>query len=198
MFLNEQKIFLVQAFGRHASPTKIRQEFLKYYAIKKGRPTSMYRLNQFVKVCQHFLQSRSITPTRTKRGKTKRTDAGIQEVRSHVSENRVALNIFGKQRLIFHQASPWKILRYYLKFKFYRITSVQPLKDAHKQQRRQFCEWLLSQSEDIVQKIIWRDEKFFCLQQKPHRKNDDSGRKAILNKITEASETLPACRWGHF
>ena len=182
MFSKEQKIFIVQAFGRHSSPTKVRQEFLKHYAIKKGRPTSMYRLNQFINVRQHFLQSGSITPTPTKRGKTKRTDAGIEEVRSLVSENRVA----SLRKIAPHSSSSkttiWKILRYDLKFKFYQITSVQPLKDTlsytvskihcqrytvrytvDKQQRRQSCEWLLSQSEEIVQKIIWMDEKFFCL-----------------------------------
>ena len=116
MFSNEHKIFIVQAFGRHSSPTKVRQEFLKHYAIKKGRPISMYKLNQFVKVRQHFIQSVSIAPTATKRRKTKRTDAGIEEVRSLVIENRVA-------SLRKPQTTIWKIDGYDLRFKFYRITS---------------------------------------------------------------------------
>ena len=42
----------------------------------------------------------------------------------------------------------------------------------HKAQRRQFCQWILQQPSNIVNRIIWTDEKFFCLHQKPHRKND--------------------------
>lgn len=187
MLSDEQKIFIVRAFGRNSSPTKVRQEFLKHYAIKKGRTTTKYRLNIFIKVNQQFLRSGSIAPTPTKRGKTKRSDAGIEEVRNLVTENRVE----SLRKIAPHSSSSlttiWKILRYDLKFKFYRITSVQPLTATHKQQRRQFCEWLLSQPEDFVQKIIWTDEKFFCLHQKPHRKNDGVWSESNPHKITETN-----------
>ena len=84
-------------------------------------------------VHQHFLQCGSIAPTPTKISKTKKTDAGIEEVRSLVTENRVD----SLRKIALHSSSSlatiWKILRYDLKFKFYRITSEQPLKDTHKQ-----------------------------------------------------------------
>ena len=51
---------------------------------------TLYRVDQFVKVRQHFLQSGSIAPTPMKRRKAKRTDAAIDEIRSLVTENRVA------------------------------------------------------------------------------------------------------------
>ena len=66
----------------------------------------------------------------------------------------------------------YKILKYVMKHKFYRVTSVKRLQETHKEQRRQFCQWLLDQDEDLVQRVIWTDEKIFVLHQKPHRKND--------------------------
>ena len=61
------------------------------------------------------------------------TGAGIEEVRSLVTENRVA-----SLRKIAPDSSSsltttWKILCCDLKFKFHRITSVQPLKGSPKQ-----------------------------------------------------------------
>ena len=86
MFSNGQKIFIVKSFGRNSSSTKVRQEFLKHYAIKKGQPTTKYQLNMSIKVNQHFLQSGSNTPTPTKRGETERAVAGIEEVKNLVTE----------------------------------------------------------------------------------------------------------------
>ena len=83
--------------------------------------------------------------------------------------------------LLFRQAAPnvsvsmstlHKILKYDMHHKFYRITSVQRLQETHKEQRHQFCQWLLDQDEDLVQTVIWTDEKIFALHQKPDRKND--------------------------
>ena len=80
-------------------------------------------------------------------------------------------------RKAFHQISPtnttlWRIVEQNLRFIFYHYTSIQPLTDAHKAQRRQFFQWILQQPSNIVDRIIWTDEKFFCLYQIPHRKND--------------------------
>ena len=40
--------------------------------------------------------------------------------------------------------------------------------DERKQQRRHFCEWPLVFDEDFVPLVIWTDEKFFVLHQKPY------------------------------
>ena len=67
--------------------TTVRQEFLKHYAIRKGRPTAKYRLNMFIKLNQNFLRIGSIAPVPIKREKTKRADAGIKEVRKQKLDN---------------------------------------------------------------------------------------------------------------
>ena len=50
MFTEDQKKFIVKAFGRNPSPTKVKQEFLREYKIEKGRPTAKYELYQFSRV----------------------------------------------------------------------------------------------------------------------------------------------------
>ena len=47
-----------------------------------------------------------------------------------------------------------------------------PLTEQHKADRVLFCDWLLSQEEDFKQKVIWSDEKWFVLRQKPNKQNE--------------------------
>ena len=65
-----------------------------------------------------------------------------------------------------------RIVRKDLGKKFYWCTSVQPLTDVQKSQRRNFCQWVLKQLPDIVKKIVWTEEKLFYLHQTLRRKND--------------------------
>ena len=82
-----------------------------------------------------------------------------------------------------------RIMKVDLNHKFYHDNSVQPLTDAHKQQRIQFCRWLLEQPdpETFVLNVIWTDEKYFCLNQKPHRQNDGVWSDQNPHKIVESN-----------
>ena len=44
--------------------------------------------------------------------------------------------------------------------------------EQHKADMVLFCNWLLSQKEDFEQKVIWSDEKWFVLRQKPNKPNE--------------------------
>ena len=66
----------------------------------------------------------------------------------------------------------WRILRYDTKANFYRPSTIQPLTEDHKEQRKIFCNWLLQQPDDFVQQVVWTDEKIFVHNQRPNRKND--------------------------
>ena len=90
--------------------------------------------------------------------------------------------------LSFSATTAWRMLRIDAKAKFLRITTVQPLTEAHKEQRRQFCEWILEQEEDFVHRVIWTDEKFFMLVQKPHRKNDGKWSTSNPREIIETND----------
>ena len=103
--------------------------------------------------------------------KLKRTEAVIQEVKSFSEETPSCPLRKASQQISPTKTTLWRIVRHDLRFSFYHYTLVQPLTDAHKSQRRQFCQWILQQPSNIVDRIIWTDEKFFCPNQKPHRKN---------------------------
>ena len=172
MFTDDQKKFIIRAFGRNTSPTKVRQEFLREYKIEKGRSTAKYKLYHFIRVNKAFENHGSIVHKQVVRKKTKRTEAKKEEVDRLFAE---------RDSLSLRQAAPiaaismstlHKILKCDLRHKFYHITSVQRLQETHKEQRRQFCQWLFDQDEDLVKRVIWTDEKIFVLHQKPHRKND--------------------------
>ena len=81
----------------------------------------------------------------------------------------------------------WRILRYDTNVKFYRPSTVQPLAEDHKEQRRIFCNRLLQQPDDFVQQVIWTDEKIFVLNQRPNRKNDGTWSSANPHKVLEVN-----------
>ena len=76
----------------------------------------------------------------------------------------------------------WRVVRHDLKLRFYHYTSVQPLTDAHKAQRRKFCQWILEQPSEFVERVVWTDEKFFSLHQKHHRKKTMENSVLLIHK----------------
>ena len=42
----------------------------------------------------------------------------------------------------------------------FKISHVQKLEPEHHAMRMDFCQWLLSKSDDFLQKVIWSDEKW--------------------------------------
>ena len=66
---------------------------------------------------------------------------------------------------------------------------MQPLIGAHKKQRMKFCRWLLEQPkpENFALNVIWTDEKYFYLHQKPHRRNDGIWAFENLHEIIETN-----------
>ena len=63
------------------------------------------------------------------------------------------------------------VLKKKLKWKVFKIAVGQELTSDHKKQRREFCQWLLDQPEDLPQKIIFGDEKWFILKKEANRQN---------------------------
>lgn len=172
MFTDEQKKFIVKAFGRNTSPTKVRQEFLREYTIGKGRSTAKYKLYHFCRVNKEFEKHGSIVHKQVARTKTKRTEAKKEEVERLLAERPFLSLRQAAPNAAISMSTLHRILKCDLKHKFYHTISVQRLQETHKKQRRQFCQWLLDQDEDLVKRVIWTDEKIFVLHQKPHRKND--------------------------
>ena len=70
------------------------------------------------------------------------------------------------------QPTIWRILKWTIKWKPFKFLTVQGLEQSHIDQRKQFCEWLLQQSQEFPQKVLWSDEKWWVLHQKPNKQND--------------------------
>lgn len=111
----------------------------------------------FTRINNHFDQFGSIaTQTPTKRMKRKSTEAAIHEVKTFLVENLSNSLRKTKQQLSIKKTTLWRIVRHSLHFKFYHITSVQPLSEAHKEQCLKFCEWIIAQPADLSRKLSGR------------------------------------------
>ena len=100
---------------------------------------------------------------------TKKTPEKV-EVRNFLDENSSASIRKSARQFDVSPTTYRRIVRKQLNMRFYLHKGVQPLTEAHKEQRMRFCEWLLNQDnpEAFVVKVIWTDEKYFCLNQRPH------------------------------
>jgi len=188
MFSIEEKKFIVRAFSKNPSPTKVRREFLRHYNVQKGRKQANYQLLQFIRVNEEFEKSGSVVKKPKNRPCTKRTAENLNKLSNMMEEGSLVSLRQAAPNVSVSAATAWRMLRYDAKAKFYRVTAVQPLTEAHKEQRRQFCEWILEQEEDFVHRVIWTDEKFFVLRQKPHRRNDGKWSTSNCREMIETND----------
>ena len=110
---------------------------------------------------------------RIKKTNPKRTEETVENVKNFAQENSTTSLQKSSPQVSCTKTPLWRILRKDLGQKLCHYTSVQPLTDAQKSQRKNFRQWILEQSPDIIEKIEWTEEKFFCLYKKPHQKNDE-------------------------
>ena len=74
------------------------------------------------------------------------------------------------RKLNFKESTTYRIMRNELKMKPYKLHRCQTLSAEHKTQRVQFCQWFTENAID-PQKVIFSDEKWFCLRPHPNRQN---------------------------
>ena len=187
-FNQEMKKYIVRAFAKDPSPTKVRRDFLHHFQVPKGRKRQEYKLNHFIRVNRQFEKTGSVGSTTKTRSKTQRTAENLQKIEELMESGNSFSVRNGSAQLSVSPSTFWRILRYDSKAKFYRQWSVQPLTQAHMEQRKEFCSWILEQPEDIVQKTIWTDEKFFVFNPKPNRKNDGKWCKNNPHQIIESND----------
>ena len=66
----------------------------------------------------------------------------------------------------------WKILRKKLKVYPYKSHNVAPLDDTHRLRRIEFCHWILGQTAEFLDSVIWSDEKYFEEKFRSNRQNE--------------------------
>ena len=170
-FTAEQKKFIVKSFARNTFATQVSRKFLFANEIQ-GRKRDQNHLKDFSRVNDYFEKNGSVLETPVKRAKTKRTNENLQKIQDMLEE-KVQFSVRNvASKLSLSTSTVWRLLRYDSKAKFYRPSTVQPLTDAHMEQRRKFCSWLLEQPVDFTKNVVWTDEKIFVLNPRPNRKND--------------------------
>ena len=159
-FLNLRKKWIILQFAKIPSPSTVRRECILHCKIS-GKGAKSYQLIQFTRVIDHFSETSSETQEKTSEYNSKKNRSSDSGGEEFLWRNSQLLTQKSFSADFTHQTTLWKIVRHGLWFRFYHYTSVQPLTDAHKAQRRQFCQWILQQPSSIVDRIIWTDEKFF-------------------------------------
>ena len=59
-----------------------------------------------------------------------------------------------------------------MRWKPFKFSFVQKLLPTHHRQRKEFCRWLLNKPENFADNVLWSDEKWWVLHQRPNRQND--------------------------
>ena len=127
--------------------------------------------------------------------KPKRTEAVIQKVKSFFQETPSCSLRKASQQISPTTTTLWRIVRHDLRFRFYNYTSVQPLTNAHKAQKKHFCQWILQQPSNIVDRIIWTDENFFCLHKNLIEKTTECGQMKILEISAKQKIGMMLKKW---
>ena len=126
--------------------------------------------------------------TPNKRSKTKRNGENVDKINKMLDEKKPLSISKLAPKLSLSPTTVWKILRYDLKAKFYRPSTVQPLTEAHMEQKKIFCTWFLEQPAGLVQNVIWTDEKIFVLNQRPNRRNVGSWNTENTHEVVETND----------
>ena len=71
----------------------------------------------------------------------------------------------------------------------YKPKMVEPLKQAHKDQRVNFCDWISKQTPEFIDKVIWSDEKWFV-----RRTSPTSKMRGIPNLLIQRWRLTVGCR----
>ena len=160
-FSKQEVKFIILEFGQNPSPTAVKRKFCQRFAIT-GRNRLKYRLTHFTRVYTNFLKS-----PKKKRGRILAPEHANQ-VRIHFEENQGSIRK-ASRKLKFSYSKVHNILRKTLKWRPYRVQRVHPISEQSMMKRKEFCSWVMQQSPEFFQKVIFSDEKWFVLQQSPKR-----------------------------
>ena len=123
-------------------------------------------------VNDHFEKNGSLLKMPVKRTKTKHTNEYLQKIQDMLKK-KVQFSVRNvAPKLSLSTSTVRRLLRYDSKTKFYWPSTVQLLTEAHMEQIRKFCSWLLEQPADFTKNVVWTDEKIFVLNPRRNRKND--------------------------
>ena len=136
------------------------------------RAAKNLRPQQLMEVITRFRKTGSVSPEKgpEARQKRARTAENVAKVRDHFMETpRTSLRKYSHV-LAIKKTSLREIKKKNLKMKPYKLHRSQELTEDHKKQRYDFCKWIIDEEID-PNKIIFTDEKWFCLSGPSNRQN---------------------------
>ena len=152
-------------------PQEVRQLFIKHFHLSP-RQRGKLQVHHIQRIVEYWLKHGSIHPRKQvridfKEPKLRRKkkvllyfkanpEASIRDAQTDLSLPRSSIFDAAKEAGL----RAWK------------FHHVHALKDDHKRQRLEFAHFILQQPEDLLDKIIWSDEKWWMLTRKGNHKND--------------------------
>ena len=175
-FNQKEEEFIVESFINLKSPSAVKRSFFKKFgADHKKRWLLNLQTNQFQRVYQRF-KDNGIAKTKNpghRRGiegqKTK--PEKIKKIENYFVKQPMNSLLQASNDLDIPKSTISRILANKTSLRPYKISIAQVLTSAHKEQRLQFCQWLIGQSDEFISHLIVRDEKWFQLSQHPNRQN---------------------------
>ena len=131
-------------FSAFNSLTALRRKFFKKFGID-GRRKKSYRLQDFVRIVEHFQETGTVARKKTTRTPNKihvakellKNELGNEDAPNQISVRKVA------RKLELPVTTSYRDLRNELKLKPYKFHQTQELNADHQEQRVKFCEWIL-------------------------------------------------------
>lgn len=168
-FTQEQRIWIVKAFGEHKSATLVRRSFMKSFPVENHK--SVPHAYQFTRVLNKFNECGDVGSVKVKIpvGNGVPRDH-VQAVADYFKVNEEAHIRDAARDLGYSIGKIWFILRKILRWKAYRPHVATVLTAKQMNTRLLAAEWFLSQdTEFFSRQVIWSDEKYFVLKQGPNK-----------------------------
>ena len=170
LFTKAQKSQIILQYGKLGSATLVRRWFRKQYP---NIPNSKIpKVGRFWRLIEKFKKTANTENLKSPgRPATAVNDQNVEKVRELIkSDETLSIKQISEKTGISTKAV-WIILRERLNLYPYKPHCVHPLTEDHKQRRLEFCSWLLQQSDNFPQKVIFSDEKKFQERSDPNRQN---------------------------
>ena len=178
-FSKDEETFVVKQFILSKSPIAVKRAFrVKFKSTRTTRALTSIPAHHFSRVYERFQNngiarrcSNQDTHPEHVKGVDKTNPEKVKIVENHFIEFPMDSLHNASITLDIPTSTLSDILRKKLKMRPYKISLSQTLTEAHKQQRKTFCQWILEQDDETISQIIFRDEKWFQLNQHPNRQN---------------------------
>lgn len=172
-FTKEQETWIVLEFGAIRNCLTVKRKFRSKFKVD---PRNVPSIVAFERLVERFFSTPGHVRPALPTGRSPLSEEIVQRVREHLSpfvERGESVSLRkAADYLHLSYSTVWRVVRKRLGWYPYRPRCVVSLSEEHKKARKEFCTWLLRQSEEFPESVIWSDEKWFCLHQAPNKQNE--------------------------